>query len=135
MTLDSNSPVVALRRYKAHLLELSTYHRCQALKWKGLLAFQHFLHQQRQARQNKQLATATHSHARLRQCWSRWLQRCEHNEEISLGGASRRARAHAAGKLARLVLAAWVRYTLQCRHKKNLEHRADAHFRQSFLPK
>jgi hypothetical protein len=73
--------------------------------------------------------------AMLRQCWGKWLQRCEHNEEIALGGLTRRARAHAASKLMHAVLGAWVVYIVKCRHRQRLEMLADAHFRECALPR
>ena len=128
-------PVVSLRQHKAHLMELASHHHCLVLQSKGLHAFQQYLHQRKQGACHNQLAREFQARARLQQCWAKWLQRCEHNEEIALGGLTRRARAHAARKLTNAVLVAWGEYVSRQRHKKRLMAKADTHFRQGALPK
>ena len=134
-SLDFPSLVVALRQHHAHLLDLATQHRHLVLESKGLLAFQQYVRLRGKMAAYNQRAKEAHVRARLRQCWRSWLQRCEHNEEIALGGRTRKARAHAGSKLKHAVLAAWVQYVIQRRHKRKLKALADTHFRENALPK
>lgn len=135
LPLDCPCPVVSQRRHHAHLMELAAQHHCQVLRARGLHAFKHYVHHRGKMAHCSQLARESHVRSRLQQCWVKWLQRCEHNEEIALGGLTRRARAHAASKLTHIVLAAWVQYIIQRRLKARLQLLADTHFREHTLPK
>ena len=126
---------MALRVHKSDSKELAELHYRLSLQYKSFTSFRRYLVQQRKQSEGTELAKQFHTRTRLQQCWTRWLQRCEHNEEIALGTLTRKARCHVASKLTRKVLEAWVKYVLQRRHKNRLKQVADQHFRESALPK
>ena len=117
------------------MLELATLHYSLTLKARGLHAFKHYLHHRRKTEAHKEQAVAFAVKSSMQRCWAKWLQRCEHNEEISLGPLTRRARHHAATKLSHRVMAAWVQYVIHRRQRNRLKSVADTHFREVALPK
>ena len=72
---------------------------------------------------------------KLHQVWSRWFQRCEDNEEISLGLLTRQARAHHALKLTQASMGVWLIFVKQRRESKKLKEVADNYFKRYALPK
>lgn len=132
MVMDKD---VAVRRHKAHLHQLSNLHLSFMLKSRVVLGFTRYRQLRRTKSCYKKLA---HSHcvsSRLRRCWTSWLQRCEHNEEILLGPRSRQARCHASHVMLRKGVASWLRYVRHRRHRKRLKLLADRHFMEVALPK
>lgn len=127
--------VVALRRHRVHMLEVASLHYRLSLQRRGLRGLQLYLQQQRREAHCRRLAVETHTRVRVRRCWDMWLKRCEHNEELVLGALTRQARGHAAAKLTRGVLEAWVEYVVHRRHRTRLKLMADTHFRECALPK
>lgn len=121
--------------HKTHLGELAELHYSLTLKCKGISSFRRHLVQQRRQSHDEEAAREFHVQTKLKQCWNKWLQRCEHNEEIALGMLTRKARCHVAARRTREAMVAWIKYVVQCRHSSNLKQLAECHFRESTLPK